>query len=272
MSEEETVVEETGQEAETTEGATAPPASASPDSTQEQEHADFTDASQLPPELKSHYDRMRGDYTRKTQEIAKHRQKIQAYDAFSANPVAAMQQIARQYGYNLVQGNGQGNGHDQAAGQQGQQPQQDFNPQSWGDVAQWLAPQIRQQLMQEVQQQFQPYMEAANTWKRSQIESTLDSEFPTWRDYEQDLVQTLQQHPSLANNPSLLLRAGLPADVLESRATKRALEKLQAKTNGAKVGRGSTTSRTPSSTPGPAKSFAEAVAQAKAILAEQGSG
>src|ERR1051325_9370510 len=55
------------------------------------------------PELEAAYKQMQGSYTKRMQEFAKHRTKIDAYDAFERDPLGTMRNIAQQYGYQFVQ-------------------------------------------------------------------------------------------------------------------------------------------------------------------------
>ena len=48
---------------------------------------------------------MQAAFTKKTQAVAQDRQKIEAFDAFMADPMSQIQQLAQQYGYSLTQAN-----------------------------------------------------------------------------------------------------------------------------------------------------------------------
>ena len=224
----------------------------------EVETQSFTDPNEIPESLQPIYKQMQGDYTRKTQELAAQRKKVEAYDAFMQNPQASIQQMAQQYGITL----------QQAA--EAKAEAQEFNPQSWDDVVGHVRKQVEQDLMSQIQKQYEPVVNEVRNWKKNQIEQKLDAEFPQWREYEDQMSQVLQQHPSLVGDPSMLLRAVVPREVVESQATKRALEKLKAKAEGAKVSSGSQTNRQKSNMPSGPVSFQDAVEFAKRQLAEQG--
>src|ERR1051325_6293344 len=72
------------------------------------------------PELEAAYKQMQGSYTKRMQEFAKHRPKVEAYDRFERDPVGTMQQPPQQFGSERVQ-----KGQDAPA-------DQDFK--SWDDV------------------------------------------------------------------------------------------------------------------------------------------
>lgn len=238
---EETPVAEEGQAITTEDTGQAEPATASDDDS-------FFDPTDLPPELQKAYKGMQAAYTKKTQEIAANRRKIQEYDQFMQNPRAAIEQMARQMGIPIAQ-----------------QEQQEFNPQSWDDVIRAA----KEQAVSEFRQQMEPMFNEVRSWKRSQLESQFDESFPRWREYEDDMTALLQKHPSLVSDPDSLIRAAIPRSELESYATQKAMKKLQARTENARVGSGSKTTRTPSNEPSGPISFAEAVQIAKRRMAEE---
>jgi len=210
----------------------------------------------LPPELQTQATALRkslqGDYTKKTQELAKNRQKIEAYDAFYKDPASQLQQMAQQLGYRLTRAEAE------AAAEQSE-----WEPKSWDEVT--------QKIQEGVLKQLNPLFSEFQNMKKSAIENQLTELDPTWRQYEGKMVESLRTHPSLAKDPALLYRISVPPEVLESRATQRALQRFEEKTQAGKMSAGSTTTKTPKTgLPDSPVSFADAVKAAKALLEEQG--
>jgi len=200
------------------------------------------------PELMKAYKQMQSAYTKKSQTFKEAQKKVEAYDAFQANPQAYLQQLAQQYGYSLNQPH-KGNGES-------------WEPQTWEDVVSHT----REELMKD----FQPILSELNELKKSNLEKTLDDSCPDWRIYEDDMMTNLKSHPSLVKDPVKLYRMSVPEEVLNSQATQRALKKLQTKTDNAQVSGGSTTTKTANSLPRGPLSFNDAVKAAEAKLAADG--
>jgi hypothetical protein len=212
------------------------------------------------PELAPAYKQMQQAFTKKTQEIAKSRQKIEAYDAFMSDPVGQMQQIALQHGYSLNRSQAQ-----QALNQQSAQDGgQDWQPNSWDDVFAKAEERAEQRIMQ----RFAPLLQNVREIKAESIEQKLDKIDPDWRLYEDEMRTNMGSHPTLINDIGKLYRLSVPEDVSTSRAVAEALKKLQSKTDAAHVGGKSTTSKTVSA-PKEIKSFQDAVEEAKRILADR---
>src|SRR5262245_14946798 len=72
------------------------------------------------PELEAAYKQMQGSYTKRMQEMAKSRDKVTAYDQFMQNPQGMLQQLAAQYGLQIVP--------------RGQEQPQEQEFKSWDDV------------------------------------------------------------------------------------------------------------------------------------------
>jgi len=198
---------------------------------------------------------LQGAFTKKTQEIAKHRQKIEAYDAFQRDPVSQIQQMAKQMGYSLTRA--------EAQAQVNQTDPAEWQPQSWNEVL--------QRAESKVMERFAPLLTEMQNMKKTAIESQLTDIDPTWHQYEDTMVQNLSAHPTLAKDPIMLYRLSVPPEVFESRATQKALAKLEARTQSSKVSGNSLTSKTPKTgDPEGPISFADAVKIAKARLAEEG--
>ena len=91
-----------------------------------------------------------------------------------------------------------------------------------------------------------------------------------WRTYENEMINTLTTHPSLANDPDTLYRMSVPPEVLEARATARALEKLKGGTDSSVVPGARRATAETSTKPTGINNFNDAVAFAKSQLKQQG--
>ena len=220
----------------------------------------------LPDNLKGQAEALRkslqGAFTKKTQSIAEQRKKIEAYDAFTQNPVQALEQFARQYGYKLEKPGetNKGDGGEKWNPEAG-------DPNSWKDVIGYM----KEALMSELGGTLNPIVEQFSSMKKQTIEQQLTEIDPSWQKYEDDMMSTLKEHPTLAKDPSKLYRLSVPADVLESRATQRALAKMEAKTKSAQVsGPSSTTKKITGGLPEGKMTFQQAVDAARKKLSEDG--
>ena len=251
-------------------GTAAEPQSAPAPAPGPAEHADtgetFFDPRDVPNELQPAYKQMQAAFTKKTQAIAKDKHAVEAYNAFMANPVASLQQLASQYGYNLSQGQmTQGN---QAQGNNG--IDKDWQPSNWQEVFQRAEEVLKPKLRQEWEQEMRPMIDEMRRVKQTQIEKVLDDATGgEWRQYEDDMTSLLREHPTLANNPEMLARLAIPQETQQSRAYQQALKKLQHKAEAAQVSSGSTTSQQ-QSTPDKPMSLDEAVEWAKQDLRKRG--
>lgn len=185
---------------------------------------------------------LQAGFTRKTQEMANDRHKIEAYNAFEANPLATIQQLAQQYGLQVLNG----------APQQNQEGP--WEPQDWNDVIS----KAKQEAVQEYQEQIKPLLNEVKNLKMSNMETYLDNRYPDWREYETDMISLLREHPTLAKSPDRLYQMAVPSKVLESRATQKALKKLQANQQGAQVSGQGTTTKPTTTKPDKPMTFKEA--------------
>lgn len=192
------------------------------------------------PELQSAYKQMQGAFTKGMQAVRTHKQKIEAYDRFASNPIDTVRQLAQQYGLRVVQTGGD-------------EPK-DWNPQSWDDVM--------ARAKQEVLKEMEPVVGELRNLKKQSVESHLDSLDPTWRTYEPDMIEALQRHPSLANDPDKLYRISVPPEVLEARAVAKAMQKVRGATEHGQVAGGSTAKKVSAEPTGPL-SFEQAVEVAR---------
>jgi hypothetical protein len=239
----------------------APTAEATAESGPETEESFFDPQSiKDKPELMAAYKQMQAAFTKKTQAIKNERQKIEAYDNFAKDPVGNMQRMAQQYGYSLTRAQAA-----QALQDQAQTQRQDWEPKTWDEVMDRATTLAREKVLGELQ----PVMQQLQQMRSQSIERMLDDSVPDWRTYEDEMMTTLKDHPSLVNDPLKLYRLSVPDEVWQSRATQQAMAKLQKKAESAKVAGGSTTHKKPT-TALEAGSFDEAVAAAKRALAEQG--
>ncbi len=208
------------------------------------------------PELMAAYNEMRAAYTKKTQSISQDRAKIEAYDAFMRDPVSQLRQMATQYGLDIAPAN-----QRQQTQAQGQEAGE-WEPKSWNDVM----ARAKQEVIQELMPQLRPVFEGVQQVTASNIEKQLESIDPQWKLYEDEMRANMQAHPSLVKDVAKLYRLSVPEEVLSSRATQAALRKLEDKAKSAQVhgNQGATKTAT---VPKKAANFSEAVAQAKATLA-----
>jgi len=211
----------------------------------------FFDPTDLPEELVPAYKQMQGAFTKKSQSLKEQRDKVEAYDAFVADPVANLRRMAAQYGVQLT-------------GEQ-QQPAEEWQPNTWEEVISKTKDETRREVLAELQ----PLLNEVRGIKRTNVEATLDAEVPEWRQYEDEMVDLMKEHPTLANDPVKLARLALPQEILEGKATQRALRKLEGKGKSAQVSGGSTTSKEPALDPNRKMSFDEAVAFARKKLASE---
>lgn len=237
------------------------------DGTQQAEAEDsFFDPSTIKdkPELLAAYKQMQKAFSQKTADIKKHRQKVDAYDAFMRDPVSELQRMAGQMGYRLTRADAEAAvakaGDGGATGPQ-------WQPQTWDEVLS----RAEQRAIEKVRAEFAPMFGQIQELRKSNLEKFLDDNAPDWRQYEEAMVEKLRNHPSLVNDPVSLYRMSVPAEVLESRAMQAALKKLEAKTQSSKVAGPSQTTRQPKTGfPDKPISFDEAVKLAKTQLAEKG--
>lgn len=201
------------------------------------------------PELESAYKQMQRAFTQKTQGLAEHRKKIEAYEAFESDPLGTMRALAQQYGYQLLQG---------------QQPQQQSNQefQTWDDVLEAAEKRAEQRILQKIA----PVLGKVEKLQQQNIETFLDTNHPDWRTYESEMTDLVKKHPTLAKDPDMLYEMALPPSVRNARATKAALAKIQAGSGASQISGGSSTTKQVSDLPKKGLTFQEAVEYAKRKL------
>lgn len=220
----------------------------------------FFDPTTLDPSLLPAYKNMQKAFSKKMESIKESRTKIEAFDNFQKDPIGTMQSIARQYGYNLSRADAA------AAVQAANQQVPDWQPQTWEEVMTKAEERAERRLLDKLG----PVLGEIQQIKRSNIEKLLDDSCPDWRQYEDEMMQNLRRHPTLVSDPAKLYMMSVPGDVLESRATQKALQRLQAKSDANKAGGMSTTTKTQAQSAPASLSFSDAVKWAEARLAEQG--
>lgn len=195
------------------------------------------------------YKEMQRAFSKKTEALKVSADKISQYDQFMQDPITQMQALARQYGYQMVQG----------------QPEtSDGKPKSYEN---W--DQVMEDAERRVMEKMQPMFGELKNMKMQNVEQSLDNSHPDWRIYEDAMTATLKEHPTLVGNPDLLYRMSVPETVMEARANKAALAKIQGTTASATVQGHSTTTQQPSKKPGKL-SFNEAVEYAKQEVKRRG--
>jgi hypothetical protein len=224
----------------------------------------------LPPELQVQAENLRksllGDYTKKTAEIAEQRKKVEIYDAFNRDPAAGLKQLAETYGY-TVSRKGDAPGPTPKNDEPTEWTPEKGDPESWQDVIGY----VRKQLQGELQGKIDPLLQEYRTSKEASIKAQLSEIDPEWLKYEPQMVEVLSKHPTLHSDPATLYRLSVPLDVWESRATQRALEKLEKKQKSGKVSPPSG-HKPATGVPDRLLTFDEAAAFAKAEMARNGVG
>lgn len=223
---------------------------------QESTEDTFFDPKTLAPDLMPAYKNMQKAFSKKMEAISKDRSKIDAYDAFSRDPVGEIQKMASRLGYKL----------SRADIAEAQQQTQNWEPQTWNEVIDKIKSVTTQQVLNDLS----PILSQVQEMRKSNIEKLLDDNCPDWRQYEDDMKANIQAHPSLVNDPVKLYRLSVPPEILESRAVQAALKKLEKKVQGANVSGVSTTTKHQSEGFGKVSTFQDAVEAAKRKLAEQG--
>ena len=201
------------------------------------------------PELQSAYKQMQADYTRGKQALKREQAKVDAYNQFLSDPQGTLRQLAGQYGYNLVQG-------------APESQEADDSPKTWDDVY--------SRAKQEVLSELNPVIGEVKRMKQQNVESYLDNSHPDWRQYEDRMLETLQEHPTLAHDPDKLYQLSVPSKLLEERAMKAAMAKLRSSSDSGQISGASATIKQSSDKPDGPMDFNTAVAYAKAKLAKQG--
>lgn len=202
------------------------------------------------PELVAAYKQMQADYTKKMQGIKGNQAKLDAYSAYEKDPQGTLRKLAQQHGIKILEGTDN---------------KEPWEPKTWDEVLS----EAEKRAEAKVLQRLEPMFGQVQDLKTKNMETYLDQNFSDWRTYETQMVDLVTNHPTLANNPDLLYKLAVPESVIQSRAAKEALKKIQGQASSAQVSAGSTTHKTAVKSNGPL-SFNQAIEAAKAELAAKG--
>ena len=217
------------------------------------------DPNKLPPELQGAYKNMHGAFTKRMQAMSQDRELLDQAKRFVADPITGMQQMARQYGYQLTRA--------EAAAAVAQQTPPQWDPRSGEAPPDWdtVLSAAEQRAEQRLMQRFGPVIENVQKLQAKNIEGQLDTLDPQWRVHEDAMRDNLKAHPTLVNDVATLYRLSVPQEVVEARATQAALNRMQKTTQSARVS-GTSSARSASPVPRDVKTFADAVEAAREQL------
>lgn len=186
------------------------------------EEETFFDPNEVPEALKPAYKHMQAAFTKKMQALSNLRQKAEFADKVFADPIGAMQKLAAQFGYSLSRADAA-----KAAGSNAGQDEigPDWQPQTWQEVLQ----KAEERAAAKIIAQLRPMLGEISNIKRANIEKQLAEIDPAWQQYEDAMIENLRRFPQMADDPALLYRVSVPPEVIEARATKKALQKFENK-------------------------------------------
>lgn len=196
---------------------------------------------------------MQGKWTKEMQRFKAAQKKAETLDSISSNPLAAAKQWAQQNGWDLVQRDPNAKAETTDA------------PKTWDEVY--------SRAKQEVLKEIQPMLGEVRQLKQQNVEQYLDQNHADWRTYEDEMLETLKSHPTLAHDPDKLYDLSVPTQVKEARAYAAALAKLKGAGEHAQVSGTGTPRQSSTSTdapPGIGTSFNDTINWAKAKLAREG--
>ncbi|MBW2621264.1 MAG: hypothetical protein JRD68_00030 [Deltaproteobacteria bacterium] len=211
------------------------------------------------PDLKPAYNSMQKAFTKKTMKLAADQKNIDAYKSFETqfanDPAGTLDRLAQSQGLQVIRPG--------ASSDDKPKPFTDgWQPGNWKEVAEGLMAQVESRINQAVN----PIKGGLASIENSTFETTLDNLAPEWREYEQDVADTLTMAPGLMKDPAKLLRASLPQKVIEGRAMQAALARMKSQSASGHVGGSSTTTTRPENEPQGKLTFAEAAVAAKKDL------
>ena len=205
------------------------------------------------PELELAYKQMQSAFTKSRMAHAEGKDKITQYDQFMSDPLTNATKVLQQMGHQVV-----------PIGQDGEEKLPEFK--SWGDVRNHIKSETKKEILDDLKPMFGEMRDI----KQQNVEAYLDNNHPDWRTYEETMLKNLNDHPTFVSDPSLLYRMSVPEEILEARAHKKALKKIQVDTDGAQIqGHSTTTQQTTSEPKGP-RTVNEAAVIAKERLAARG--
>lgn len=229
------------------------------------EEPTFFDPKTLDPALQPAYQQMRGAFTKKMQELGTFKEKVAAYDAFMADPVTNLQNLAGQYGFRLTRAEAQAALQQQGGAPSEWDPRSGADPPNWETVLSIAEKRAEERLLQKLG----PVVQNVQNLQKQSVEAQLDSIDPEWRQYEPAMRTLLKENPALGNNIKRLYNLALLEEgVYESRALQAAQRRMQDSASAARVAGKSTTTSQPA--PIQVKSFDDAVKEAKRQLASGG--
>ena len=214
---------------------------------------------ELQPAYQSLDKQFKAALTKKTQAIAKQKQKIEAYDAFEANPIETLKRIASQYGLNVEP-------IGKKSSETGQFDQ-NWQPQSWDEVFELFMSNLTPKLEQQFMGRLQPIFDSLQKVTSDNIEKQLGEIDKDWKIYEDEMTENMKLHPTLAKDVAKLYRISVPEDVLKSKYTQAALKKFEDKAASAKV-QGKSSVQSSSPIQDKKMTFQESIEWAKRKLAE----
>ena len=213
--------------------------------------------------LKDRERQMMAAYTRKTQDVAKEKQKIDAYNMFEKNPEGTIRQIAQQMGFDVVP---RGN---QPQAQAGMVDTANWEPQTWDEVLVRAKEQARESLMAEIKPLLEPLYQNLQQVKSQGIENQLSQIDENWRIYEDEIKSNMEFiKPDLlktAEGIKKLYRMSVPDEVFTSKATQQAIKQYEQKVKSAQIESKSKVNHTTPSI-GKINSYDDAVKAAKKAL------
>jgi hypothetical protein len=166
------------------------------------------DINALPEELQPLAKKLQASFTKKMQKLSGERQKIEVYDQFAADPVGTMKRLAKSYGYDLKELGAS-----------------DISSKSEDEtVEQWLEKRLEDKLSRVLQ----PYAEKLGKIEESTFKTYLDTFYPDWYDYEDQMVDLLRKHPTLRNDIDTLYQLAT-IDKVESKTIKETIESFKKK-------------------------------------------
>ena len=201
--------------------ASATPAVETPAAPQEES---FIDPSQLPDELKPHWKRMHGAYTKTREDLKRGREaqsEIQKFYSDLAYQDQILQRVATQRGYQLVRPNEQAPAASSASpnGQPTGQAPQDFVKKIEGRLApelKWMAQSLADAQWEGIQPLIQERQHETQSKKAQEYETAateLGSKFPGWEAEEENMSELLgflqggsMRHPKFGNRLEVLYK------------------------------------------------------------------
>lgn len=160
----------------------------------------FLDPSDMPEELKPHWKKMQGTFTKRMQEFAENKNKVEAYDRFYNDPEFRRQtviQMAQEMGLTLGQAQQQAEAN-QAGGTQVPQGLIDAVAAELSPEMQWMAPQLAKAQWKAMEMVNKPREEREALDRRQQAENQyselaeqLDGKYPGWQEREDDMADFL---------------------------------------------------------------------------------